>query len=573
MSGTVPDATTSPAEHGQKPPPTLGMLDESFVVGGGMAVGGTAQVAALGDLIAELLRDDVPRRLANADTTLWGPDAQTEASTRLGWLTLPATSRHLVTDLESVRQELSVDGLHHVVLAGMGGSSLAAEVICRTLGVELAVLDTTDPAQVRNALDRKLDRTVVVVSSKSGSTVETDSQLRAYWQAFEDLGLSEADVARRFIIVTDPGSPLETMGKQRRVREIFLADPQVGGRYSALSAFGLVPAALAGAEVGTLLDEAARLAATLGSDGPALRLGATLAVAAQTGRDKLVLAEDGTGVVGLGDWIEQLIAESTGKNGKGILPVVVEHPDAPGTRGRDTLLTTVGGALRLGDHNIGAGAAAQPDLTVNGPLGAQFLAWEYATAIAGKLLGINPFDQPNVAESKQNTAAILDAGRPTPESAPLLRTEHCELHGDQELFGQARSVSSAVASLIGMAGEQGYLAIMAYLDRIGNAAAAELRGLLARRTSRPVTFGWGPRFLHSTGQYHKGGPASGAFLQLTGVVASDLAVPGKPYSFGQLQAAQAAGDRAGLAGRGRPLLRIHPTDRELGLDDLLEALR
>ncbi|MGH3545731.1 MAG: hypothetical protein ACRDPW_07390, partial [Mycobacteriales bacterium] len=244
----------------------------------------------------------------------------------------------------------------------------------------------------------------------------------------------------------------------------------------------------------------------------------------------------------------------------------------------DVLLTTVGGALRLGEGGTVAGANARPDLTVNGPLGAQFLAWEYATAVAGHLLKINPFDQPNVSESKQNTAAILAA--PTtpdaavaPEPIPLLETEHCELYGDSELFGQARSTSSAIAALIGSADRHGYIAVLAYLDRIGDAAAAELRTLLARRTSRPVTFGWGPRFLHSTGQYHKGGPANGAFLQLTGAVETDLAVPGKPYGFAALQAAQAAGDRAALTGRGMPLLRIHLRNRQPGIDELLKAAR
>ncbi|MGH3545453.1 MAG: hypothetical protein ACRDPW_05965, partial [Mycobacteriales bacterium] len=264
MSGTSRDGTTSPIGHGQ-PGRTVAptALDESFVVGGGMAVGGTAQIATLGKTIAALLRDDIPRRLAAGDATLWGPDARTEASARLGWLTLAATSRHLVSDLKAVRKELLADGLDHVVLAGMGGSSLAPEVICRTLGVELTVLDTTDPGQVRSALRKHLDRTVIVVSSKSGGTVETDSQRRAYWQALKDTGLSDAEVGRRFIIVTDPGSPLEAIGKQTGVREIFLADPQVGGRYSALSAFGLVPAAIAGIDTETLLDEAARLTPTL----------------------------------------------------------------------------------------------------------------------------------------------------------------------------------------------------------------------------------------------------------------------------------------------------------------------
>lgn len=550
-------------------------LDDNFMFGGGIAVSGTHTIANLNERIAELLVKDVPHRLTKGDPNLWGAAAADEARDRLGWLTLPATSRHLISDLASVREELRAEGLDHVVLAGMGGSSLAPEVMARTLGVDLTVLDTTDPAQVRSALSQRLEHTVVVVSSKSGGTVETDSHRRAYWQALRDTGLSDDEVARRFIIVTDPGSPLDLIGKQLGVREIFLADPRVGGRYSALSAFGLVPAALAGGNMTELLEDAARLGTTLGSDGPALRLGVALAVAAQAGRDKLVIAEDGTGMVGLGDWVEQLIAESTGKDGKGILPVVVERPDHvadPGERGSDVLLTTVGGALKLGHTGVIPSAAIQPDLTVNGPLGAQFLTWEYATAIASILLGVNPFDQPNVTESKRNTATILESGK-LPGGEPFLRTGHLELYGDSTLFNDVRSVSGAVASLIGAVPERGYLALMAYLDRFGNSAAAQLRALVARRTQHAVTFGWGPRFLHSTGQYHKGGPATGGFLQITGAVTHDLSVPDKPYSFGELQAAQAAGDRVALSSRNLPLLRVHLTDRASGLDELMEALR
>ncbi|MGH3429861.1 MAG: hypothetical protein ACRDQZ_20210 [Mycobacteriales bacterium] len=568
MSITSP--TPSRAEPGR--PANLTALDEGFVFGGGMTVGGTHTVAGVGKRIAELLKQNIPSRLSSGDATLWGPAAQAEAEIRLGWLQLPDTSRKLASDLVSVREELRAEGLDRVVLGGMGGSSLAPEVIARTLGLDLTVLDTTDPGQVREALGDRLERSVIVVSSKSGGTVETDSHRRACWQAFADTGMSEEQIARRFIIVTDPGSPLETIGKQLKVREIFLANADVGGRYSALTAFGLVPAALAGADVMVLLDEAARLATTLVSDGPALRLGVAMGMAAIAGRDKLVLAEDGTGLVGLGDWVEQLVAESTGKNGTGILPIVVEQPDAPGSHGSDVVLTTIGGAISLGDSGRVPGVSAEPDLTVNGPLGAQFLAWEYATAVAGMLLEINPFDQPNVAESKQNTAKILDGEEP-PAQKPFARTANIELYGDAALFEGVRSPGGAVASLIGAIGKGGYLAIMAYLDRIHDAAAGELRSLLARRTDRPVTFGWGPRFLHSTGQYHKGGPANGAFLQITGAVNNDLDVTGKAYSFGRLQAAQAAGDRQALSGRGRPLLRVHLVDRERGIDELLEALR
>jgi glucose-6-phosphate isomerase len=526
-------------------------------LGGGISVTGAEALPGVADAVASARSAGLPAALVAKDATLWGPDAQPEASIRLGWLDLAETSRPLLEPLAALRRELRSEHLDHIVLAGMGGSSLAAEVITRTLGVELTVLDTTDPHLVRATLADRIERTVVVVASKSGSTLETDAHRRAAFQAFLDAGLTAADAGRRFVVVTDPGSPLETLGTEMGARKIFLADPNVGGRYSALSAFGLVPAALAGADVEPLLDEARELATDFG---PALVLGAALASAAAAGKDKLVLAEDGSGIAGLASWIEQLIAESTGKQGRGILPIAVEGPLAPGTHGPDVLWTTVGGAL-------GNPGDIKPDLTVNGPLGAQFLAWEYATAVAGHELGINPFDQPNVQESKDNTARILEHG--LPHTTPAFVDDAIEVYG--ELVEAATDVKGAIAALLGTS--SGYLAVMAYLDRVTDAEVAQVRAKLAARTDRPVTFGWGPRLLHSTGQYFKGGPQNGAFLQLTGAVANDLPVPGKEYTFGTLQAAQAAGDLQALGGRGRPIVRLHLTDRAAGLAQLLEAVR
>jgi glucose-6-phosphate isomerase len=536
-------------------------------VGGGFVVTGAQRVAGAAEAVKQALADDAPARLAAKDATLWGAAAEAEAAIRLGWTDLPETSRDLLGRLAALRAELAAEGLDHVVLAGMGGSSLAPEVIARTLGVELVVLDTTDPHQVRAALADRLDRTVVVVSSKSGGTVETDSHRRAYHQAFLDSGLSTEDAGRRFVVVTDPGSPLEATAAEFGARAVFLADPNVGGRYSALTAFGLVPSALAGVDVASLLDEAAALAGTLAGENPALALGAALGAAANAGRDKLVLAEDGSGIVGLGDWAEQLIAESTGKDGKGILPVVVESATAPGTRGPDVVVATAGGAVR----EVPPPTGSAPDLSVNGALGAHFLGWEYATAVAGRIIGINPFDQPNVAESKENTARILASG--PPHTTAAFTDGAIEVYGDAGLLGGARNVADALTALLEGVDERGYLAVLAFLDRVGDAPAAELRALLAERTTRPVTFGWGPRYLHSTGQYHKGGPAVGSFLQVTGAVVDDLPVPGRPYTFGALQAAQAAGDLEALAGRGRPTLRLHLTDRGAGVRQLLAAFR
>ena len=518
------------------------------------------QLASAIVALTQRARDEgLAARLAGGDATLWGPDAEPEAKVRLGWLDLAETSRDLVPRLAALREELRADGIDRVVLGGMGGSSLAPEVICRTAGVELVVLDTTDPQQVASALSEGLERTVVVVSSKSGGTVETDSHRRAAWAAFEAAGIQ--DVGRHFVAVTDPGSSLEKTATDDGFRAVFLADPNVGGRYSALTAFGLVPSALAGVDVARLLDEAAGLRPGLAEPdhNPALDLGLALGAAWTLGRDKVVIADTGSGIVGFGDWAEQLIAESTGKQGRGLLPVVAEGPTAPGTTGEDVALVTVGPRGEL-----------DPVASVAGPLGAQFLAWEYATAVVGWALGINPFDQPNVQESKDNTGKILQSG--LPDEQPAFVEGAVEVYGDPALLAGADTLAGAVQALLGAIPDRGYLAVMAYLDRERDASAADLRGELARVSGKAVTFGWAPRFLHSTGQYHKGGPQVGAFLQLTAVPDAELDVPGKPYDFATLQAAQAGGDRQALAGRDRPLLHLHLTDRAAGLGQLLEAI-
>ncbi|MER5704445.1 glucose-6-phosphate isomerase [Micromonospora sp. NPDC002296] len=530
-----------------------------LVVHGAGAVDRSASASTRDALVTR----GVPARLAAQDPTLWGPEAEAEARARLGWLDTHRRSWELLPQLAELTAELA--DLDHVVLAGMGGSSLAPEVITRTLGRPLTVLDTTDPGQVRAALADRLERTVVVLASKSGSTVETDSHRRAYLRAFLDAGLTEAEAGRHFVVVTDPGSPLESVAAELGAVTV-LADPQVGGRYSALTAFGLVPAALAGVEVTDLLEQAEALSQSLArdTDNPGLALGAALGAAATGGRDKIALIGDGTGIDGLGDWIEQLLAESTGKAGLGILPVVLESPDAPGGTGPDVLTVSYGGALPPGAV---PGGGCAPDVAVNGPLGAQFLAWEYATAVAGAVLGVNPFDQPDVAESKEHTARILASAAPA--EPPSSTTGAIEVYAPA---GSPGDLAGALRHLIDGVGG-GYLAVLAYLDRLADADAARLRPLLAEASGRPVTFGWGPRFLHSTGQYHRGGPQVGRYLQVTGTVDNDLHVPGKPYSFGELQAAQAAGDRQTLAGRGRPVLRLHLTNRSAGVAQLLDAVR
>ena len=513
-------------------------------------------------LLGDLVRDRVASRLAAADQTLWGRAAEEEAAIRLGWVRLHETSRPLLAEIEALQAGLRADGLDRVVLCGMGGSSLAPEVITRSAGVELTVLDTTDPTRIAAAIADRLDRTVVVVSSKSGSTVETDSQRRAFVATFSAAGI---DPASRLVVVTDPGSGLAELAAAEGYRQVFLADPSVGGRYSALTAFGLVPSALAGADVSTLLDDAAAVAAELAADdvgNPALVLGAALGGGVRTGRDKVAIADAGSGIVGFADWAEQLIAESTGKDGTGILPIALAGTDDPELRwpAPDVLPTTLGPA------------PADGGVSVSGPLGAQFVLWEYATAVAGRVIGINPFDQPDVESAKKAARGLLDR-RPEPEPAAFVDGP-VEVRGSAELLTGATSLAAAVEGLLRVLPGNGYLAVMAYLDREGaDAALADVRRPLAVRTERPVTFGWGPRFLHSTGQYHKGGPPTGVFLQVTGAVEQDLAVPDRPFTFGQLITAQAAGDAQVLADHNRPVLRLHLTDRAAGVARLLEVLQ
>ncbi|GAB3788316.1 glucose-6-phosphate isomerase [Nocardioides ungokensis] len=515
--------------------------------------------AAFAGTVEQLVTDRVASRIAARDAGLWGPAAEEESSKRLSWVSLSESSRTLVSDIAELEVELQEQGLTRVVLCGMGGSSLAPEVICRADGVELDVLDSSDPDFVRTSLEDRLAETVVVVSSKSGGTVETDSQRRAFEKAFTDAGI---DPAQRIVVVTDPGSPLEQSAREAGYR-VFLADPQVGGRYSALTAFGLVPSGLAGANIATLLDEAESIRPALEADtvdNPGLRLGALLGAANRAGVDKLVLANAGAPFDGFGDWAEQLIAESTGKDGKGILPVVVDALDSPNFSPStpDEVLATFGAD---GGSSSSVFDSVRPasgwGVSVDAPLGAQMLLWEYATAVAGRVIGINPFDQPDVESAKAAAREMLDGGGSTP--TPVFVDGPVTVYASEGwLPAGTTTVTAAVAALLdALDREHGYVSVQAYLDRHRDASLASVRDRLAVRTARPVTFGWGPRFLHSTGQYHKGGPDTGVYLQVTGQPEADLAVPDRPFTFQEFLTAQAVGDGQVLARKGRPVLRLH----------------
>lgn len=525
---------------------------------------GAAQ-QALEQHLPALVEERIATRIFAKDHTLWGHDAEAESAIRLGWVEAATVSQPLVKDILELRDALRAEGVTRIVLCGMGGSSLAPEVIAGTAGVELTVLDSTDPDQVRAALADRLAETAVVVSSKSGSTVETDSQRRVFEKAFNDAGISATS---RIIIVTDPGSPLDKASREAGYRAVFNADPNVGGRFSALTAFGLVPSGLAGVDIQAFLDEAEEAAEILNEDAPeniGLALGTALGGTSPL-RNKIVIAEDGSGIVGFADWAEQLIAESTGKLGTGVLPVVAGPNSPEAASGADDVLVV---RLVAADADV---VLRENEVAIAGGLPTQMMVWEFATAVAGRLLGINPFDQPDVEAAKVAARGLLDA-QPEPTPAAFVDGS-IEVRGG-EWLGGAATAEVAVRALLDTLRPDSYLSVQAYFDRLAFAQLEGVRDELAAVTGRPVTFGWGPRFLHSTGQFHKGGPAIGVFLQVTAAAAEDVAIPERPFTFGELIAAQAAGDAQVLEGHGRPVLRLHLTDRSAGvaqLQDVIAAL-
>ncbi|HEX4251928.1 MAG TPA: glucose-6-phosphate isomerase [Pseudonocardia sp.] len=511
-----------------------------------------------------LAEDKVASGIAAKDVTLWGPDAESMAAVRLNWVDLAATSRPLLARIAQLRAELASLGVHRVLLAGTGGSALAAAAICRADGVPLTLLDTADAGQLDDALAGDLAATVLVVASKSGTAVLPDSIHRIFTEQFTAAGLAPAE---HIVVVTDPGSPLHHRAEDADL-VVIEADPQVGEAYSALSAFALVPAGLAGADLDALLDDAAAAEALYGHDdvdNPALVLGAALAAGHSAGATHVVLADtgsslDGSDLAGFGDWVEQLLAETTG-----LLPVFVEGPSAPGFGGPDA--TTVA----LGADPSGA------QLSTAGPLGELFTLWQYAVAVAGRLLGVNPFDEPEVATTEAATRVLLDespgGGPAQPDDGTSFTDGAIEVFaGDWLPAGTEHTAAAAVRALLAAAPEHGHLSIEAYLDRVEDASTAVLRAELARRSGLPTTFGWGRRRPRPTGPDQRVEPPGGVYLRVTGSVAADVAVPGRPYTLAALQYAQARGDAEVLAERGRPVLRLHLTDREVGFVQLAAAL-
>ena len=477
-------------------------------------------------------------RLAIKDSSIWGQAAQPEASIRLNWIDAPESSRDLLPQLDAVSAKFR--NHKRVVLCGMGGSSLAPEVIAATYRKELFVLDSTDPVYIHHALAGDLRETVVVVGSKSGSTIETASQRALFAEAFRTLDLNPID---HMVIVTDPDSPLDKSARLDGYT-VINADPKVGGRFSALTAFGLVPAALIGVDPSVLLDAAADAKAQILDTQVAIDIAYLISNAGQ-----YLTYCDSPAAPGLSDWIEQLVAESTGKNEVGRLPVVIESSKA--AAGGDAFSISFSG---------------DADLVISGELGEQFFLWEWVTALVGAALEIDPFNQPNVTEAKEATSALLAEW-----NGVLPEFKADSVDGAVEIFGAGSDLTSALRDFLAQILEGGYVAVMAYLDRSGDRDLAKLREIIARKSNRPVTFGWGPRVLHSTGQFHKGGQQNGAFLQITGVTNGDVVIPGQSYGFKTLIMAQALGDLRALAKRKYPLLRLHLSDRSAGIAQLLKA--
>lgn len=484
---------------------------------------------------ADLVGREAVDRLWRKDHVLWAEDP-TEIADRLGWLDVPSEMAGAVEEIEGFVAGCLADGLRDVVVLGMGGSSLFPEVLARTFGrredrLGLHVLDSTDPAAIgRVAAQLDPRTTLYLASSKSGSTIETRSHLELFW---ERVGRGD-----RFAVVTDPGSELAALARDRGFRHVFENRSDIGGRYSALSYFGLVPAALAGVDWVQLLAGAVAMVPDLRSSDPAtnpgLRLGAALAAGVRAGRDKATLLIDPR-VEAFGLWLEQLLAESTGKAGTGVVPVADEPLGPVDVYGDDRLFVSIGDV----EHPVGLEVltdVGQPvlELELEGPLalGAQVLVWEVATALCGAALGINPFDQPNVAEAKEATSAVLADGAADLPDATLAEVLATVRPGD-------------------------YVALQAYVDPADEVVdqLAELRLALRDELKVATTFGLGPRFLHSTGQLHKGGPPTGVFLQIVGEDHTDADIPGREFTFSQLKHAQADGDLLTLARHGLRVAR------------------
>ncbi|GAB4512586.1 MAG: bifunctional transaldolase/phosoglucose isomerase [Anaerolineae bacterium] len=540
-------------------------------------------------------------RMWNHDGSLWKSDNPTitRIEHRLGWLDVRQTVD--LDRLKALQASVKDGDFDHVVLCGMGGSSLAPEVLSMTFGQQpgfpaLLVLDSTHPAQVKRIEAAiNLQRTLFIIASKSGSTIETNAFFNYFYAQTGQNGA-------QFIAITDPGTAMEKLAKDRQFREIFVNPEDIGGRYSALSYFGMVPAALLGLDLDRMWEAATRMMDACGpiipeENNPGLGLGAIMATIGMDGRDKVTVFASQS-IETFGNWVEQLIAESVGKENKGLVPIVGTTVGKPHDYVTDRLfiyLKVAGDptneALDEGVRALREAGHPRVTLLLDDPyaIAGEFFRWEYATAVAGRLLGINPFDEPNVTESKNNTKRLLDHYQEhgqLPELQPILSGESVQLYAQETTLKPLRALTSShgydsgsrtellAAQFTGThAGDYfGLLAYLPYAPEI-DAKLQDIRRRLRHVTKRGVTLGYGPRYLHSTGQLHKGGPNNGVFILITADYADDIAIPDFPYSFATLNAAQAAGDLEALEAHGRRAFRLHISgDLQKGLDKLLDAI-
>ena len=482
--------------------------------------------------------EEIAPRVAKKDINIWGN--KSEAANRLNWVDLPTKSRDLLPELDALSAWARSNGLTQIILCGMGGSSLAPEVIAASYKKQLTTLDSTDPIQILDSLPNEIKKTVVVIGSKSGTTIETLSQFEFYQRRFKEADLNPI---QHIVIITDPGTPLDISARNLGYK-VVNADPNVGGRFSALSAFGLVPAALIGVDISLLLDDAEKLSSSISvKESPAIAIAACL----YSLTDQIInFCDKGSVTPGLSNWIEQLIAESTGKDLTGRLPVVIED-----------MANAISG-ITIG-FNPG-----EYDLVIEATLGEQFILWEWVTALLCYLLKVDPFNQPNVTEAKDRTSAILlslkskgfDTPTPTYEDSDYL------IYSNQQIKNIPDFLKSNVT----------YFAVLAYLARGSDDEIYKIRKLIAAKSKTATTFGWGPRYLHSTGQFHKGGQQNGAFIVITGDSGSDIEIPNKDYTFSQLIMAQALADIESISERNLPVIRVHLKNRKKAIARLISDL-
>ncbi|MFN2597693.1 MAG: bifunctional transaldolase/phosoglucose isomerase [Pyrinomonadaceae bacterium] len=547
--------------------------------------------------LKEAEQADAVRRIWRKDAALWKQEEEHQKIIRnaLGWLTVVDCMVGVEGELARFAEEVRGAGFTHAMVCGMGGSSLCPEVLRQTFGKqegspELLVLDSTDPDAI-NGFASWIDpaRTLFIISSKSGTTTEPNA-FHKYW--FEQVKQKTGEPGKNFVAITDPGTQMERVATEQNFRKVFLNPADIGGRYSALSYFGLVPAALQGLDVTKLLDRAERVEHSCSqvvavADNPGARLGAVIGECAKAGRDKLTIVADPR-IASFGLWVEQLIAESTGKDGKGVVPVAGETLGSPSVYGDDRLFVSVAvGKLdsetdaRLRALEAAGHPVVRLALTDLYDLGEQFFLWEIATAFAGWRLGINPFDQPNVQESKDATKELLEAyardGR-LQEQTRLAGDDTLTIYADDSARASlpSGSVAEVVKAHLARVKPGDYVALLDYFEESdeNDRLVQQMRTHLRDATRCATTTGYGPRFLHSTGQLHKGGSDAGVFLQLTAQDKSDLPVPGESYTFGVLKQAQALGDFRSLARRGRRAIRVElGTDVSAGLRRLYDVIR